>query len=98
MPAKNSTRKRKRAAPFWTAVQNVMGHIARLLVTLFLIGVITGCVVVTAITIYVMNFMETDSGINLDNVSLAQTTIFYAVNTEGQYEEVYRMSADENHI
>ena len=98
LPAKNSTRKRKRAAPFWTAVQNVMSHIARLLITLFLIGVITGCVVVTAITIYVMNFMETDAGINLDNVSLAQTTIFYAPNTEGQYEEVYRMSADENHI
>ncbi|MGI5895037.1 MAG: transglycosylase domain-containing protein [Candidatus Merdivicinus sp.] len=98
MPEKKATRKRRRAAPFWTAVQNVMGHIARLLVTLFLIGVITGCVVVTAITIYVMNFMETDAGINLDNVSLAQSTIFYAPNSEGNMEEVYRMSANENHI
>ena len=98
MPAKKTTRKRKRAAPFWTAVQNVMGHVARLFVTLFLIGVITGCVVVTAITIYVMNFMETDSGLDLDNVSLAQSTIFYAPNSEGVMEEVYQMSADEDHI
>lgn len=98
MPAKKTTRKRKRAAPFWTAVQNVMGHVARLFVTLFLIGVITGCVVVTAITIYVMNFMETDSGLDLDNVSLAQSTIFYAPNSEGVMGEVYQMSADEDHI
>ena len=98
MPAKNTTRKRKKGAPFWTAVQNVMGHIGRLFVTLFLIGVITGCVVVTAVTIYVMNFMETDAGIDLDNVSMAQTTIFYAADTNGEMEEVYRMSADENHI
>lgn len=98
MPAKNTTRKRRKGAPFWTAVQNVMGHVARLFVTLFLIGVITGCVVVTAVTIYVMNFMETDAGIDLDNVSMAQTTIFYAANTSGEMEEVYRMSADENHI
>ena len=98
MPAKSTTRKRKKGAPFWTAVQNVMGHIGRLFVTLFLIGVITGCVVVTAVTIYVMNFMETDAGIDLDNVSMAQTTIFYAANTSGEMEEAYRMSADENHI
>ena len=98
MPAKSTTRKRKKGAPFWTAVQNVMGHIGRLFVTLFLIGVITGCVVVTAVTIYVMNFMETDAGIDLDNVSMAQTTIFYAADTNGEMEEVYRMSADENHI
>ena len=98
MPAKKTTRKRKRAAPFWTAVQNVMGHVARLFVTLFLIGVITGCVGVTAITIYVMNFMETDSGLDLVNVSLAQSTIFYAPNSEGVMEEVYQMSADEDHI
>ena len=76
MPAKNTTRKRKKGAPFWTAVQNVMGHIGRLFVTLFLIGVITGCVVVTAVTIYVMNFMETDAGIDLDSASMGQTSIF----------------------
>ena len=61
---------------------------------MFLVGVITGCVVVTAITIYVMNFMETDNPINLDNVSLAQTTIFYANDENGVQTEVYRMAAD----
>ena len=98
MPAKKSTRKRRRAAPFWTAVQNIMGQFVRLVVTLILIGVIAGCVVVTAITIYVMNYMETGDRIDLDNVSLAQSTIFYAPNTEGEFAEVYRMSADENHV
>ncbi len=42
--------------------------------------------------------METDEPINLDNVSLAETTIFYANDENGVQTEVYRMAADENRI
>lgn len=97
--AANKRSKRKRTgSKAWVITRQVFGHIARIFVTLFLVGVITGCVVVTAITIYVMNFMETDNPINLDNVSLAETTIFYANDENGVQTEVYRMAADENHI
>ena len=74
------------------------GQLMRLLVTVFLICVISGCIVATAMTIYVMNFMETSNPINLDNVNLSFTTMFYAENSEGQAEEVYRMSGDQNRI
>lgn len=97
--AANKRPKRKRAGSKALVVtRQIFGHLARIFVTLFLVGVITGCVVVTAITIYVMNFMETDEPINLDNVSMAETTIFYANDENGVQTEVYRMAADENRI
>lgn len=74
------------------------GQLVRLLVTVFLICVITGCIVVTSMTIYVMNFMETDNNVNLDNINLSFTTMFYANDENGQPEEVYRMSGDQNRI
>ena len=97
--AANKRPKRKRTGSKALVVtRQIFGHLARIFVTLFLVGVITGCVVVTAITIYVMNFMETDEPINLDNVSMAETTIFYANDENGVQTEVYRMAADENRI
>lgn len=97
--AANKRPKRKRTGSKALVVtRQLFGHLARIFVTLFLVGVITGCVVVTAITIYVMNFMETDEPINLDNVSMAETTIFYANDENGVQTEVYRMAADENRI
>ena len=95
----NRRPKRKRAGSKALVIfRQILGHLARIFATLFLVGVITGCVVVTAITIYVMNFMETDAPINLDNVSMAETTIFYANDENGVQTEVYRMAADESHI
>ena len=82
--AANKRPKRKRTgSKVLVVTRQIFGHLARIFVTLFLVGVITGCVVVTAITIYVMNFMETDEPINLDNVSMAETTIFYANDENG---------------
>jgi len=70
----------------------------KLLVTLILIGVITGCIVVTAMVIYVMNFMEVDNGINLDSINQSMTTILYAEDTDGKMVEVYRLSGEERRI
>lgn len=98
MAVKKRTKRKHTGSKAWVITRQIFSHIVRIFVTLFLVGVITGCVVVTAITIYVMNFMETDNPINLDNVSLAQTTIFYANDENGVQTEVYRMAADENHI
>ena len=77
---------------------SVIGTIFRLLFTGILICGITGCIVVSAMVIYVMNFMEIDTDLNLDNVNLNSTTIFYAEDeTEGMI-EVFRMSGDERRI
>ena len=68
------------------------------LVTLILIGIITGCIVITAMMVYVMNFMDTNNSVSLDDISLSYTTMLYAQNDEGGWEEIYRLSADQNRI
>ena len=79
-------------------IGRTVGIAIKTLVTLFLIGVITGCIVVTAMMIYVMNFMDNDNSVSLDDISLSFTTMFYAQNDEGGWEEIYRMAGDENRI
>ena len=79
-------------------VGRTVGIAVKTLVTLFLIGVITGCIVITAMMIYVMNFMDNDNSVSLDDISLSFTTMFYAQNSEGGWEEIYRLSGDENRI
>ena len=79
-------------------VGRTVGIAVKTLVTLFLIGVITGCIVITAMMIYVMNFMDNDNSVSLDDISLSFTTMFYAQNDEGGWEEIYRLSGDENRI
>ena len=68
------------------------------IVTVILIGIITGCIVITAMMVYVMNFMDTNNSVSLDDISLSYTTMLYAQNDEGGWEEMYRLSADQNRI
>ncbi len=75
-----------------------VGVVLKTLATLILIGVITGCIVITAMMVYVMNFMDQDESISLDDISLSFTTMFYAQNDEGAWEEIYRMAGDQNRI
>ena len=70
----------------------------RILVTMMLICVITGCIVVTAMVIYVMNFMEVDNGVNLDNINQSMTTMLYAEDPDEGLVEIYRMSGEKRRI
>lgn len=72
------------------------------LLSVFLIIVISGSILVTALTIYILNFADTTSTINLDNVEVNFTTRFLAENpeydkedeTSDQYVLYYSMSGN----
>ncbi len=57
------------------------------LLSVFLIIVISGSILVTALTIYILNFADTTSTINLDNVEVNFTTRFLAENPEYDKED-----------
>lgn len=78
--------------------RSMVARVLKILITLFLIGVITACIVVTALVIYVMNFMEVDSGVNLDSINQSMTTILYAEDDDGGLTEIYRLSGEEKRI
>lgn len=95
----STAKKRKRPASKTSkTVKHIVSHIMRILVTMMLICVITGCIVVTAMVIYVMNFMEVDNGVNLDNINQSLTTMMYAEDPDEGLVEIYRMSGEKRRI
>lgn len=79
-------------------VKNVLSVIGTTFLSLMLIVVITGCIVVTALTVYVMQFAENTFDIDLKNVELSYTSFIYANDADGNQVEIKRLSTDENRI
>lgn len=66
--------------------------------TIFLIGIITGCIVGTAMGIYVMKFVNPDDTINLRDRELNYTSVLYVKNEAGEDVELQRLHGTENRI
>ena len=75
----------------------------KMLLSVFLIGVITVCVVVGSFMIYVFKFVDGTVDQDLNNLKLAYTSIIYAqdgTNKDGsvKYVELKRLHGDENRL
>ena len=66
--------------------------------TVFLICIITGCIVGTAMGIYVMKFVNPDDTINLRDQELNYTSVLYVTNENGEEVELQRLHGTENRI
>ena len=96
--AKNSAVKDKAAVKRKHPLKRTLAVIGTTLLSLFLIVVITGSIVATALTVYVMKFMDDSNDIDLFNLDLNTTSIIYAKDTDGNDVEIQRVSRDENRI
>ena len=73
--------------------------VGRALLSLMLIGIITGCLVVGAFAIYVFNYVDDTVHEDLDEMSLGFTTTIYAPDTKtGEFVEYKRLHGEENRI
>jgi len=63
-----------------------------------MIGIITGCIVASVLTVYVLNTLDASDKIELDNVKMSFTTIIYAENEDGDYFELQRVQNNENRV
>lgn len=89
-PQQGSNAKKKHPA------KRVMAVIGTTLLSLILVIIITGSIVVTALTVYVMNFFEDSDPIDLGEVQLAYTSVLYATNNAGEQVEVKQIHSAEN--
>ncbi len=90
-----SKRRRKKITP----VKKTLSVITTTLVSLFLIVVITGSIVATALTIYIMRFANDNTiDVDLENLKLSYTSIIYGQNSEGEQVELKRLSNEDNRI
>lgn len=75
-------------------IKRTLTIVGTTLLSLFLIVVITGCIVATALTIYVVKFYNNDSQVDLSNIEMARTSILYDKNGA----EIKRLHNAENRI
>ncbi len=79
--------------------RKVLGTVGTLLASLFMLCIITGCIVVCVLTVYILQYMGTDTDVSLDDVEASYTTIMYAQDTaSGEYYELQRIHGQENRI
>ena len=78
--------------------QKIFKTLGRTFLTLFLIFVLTGCIVAASLTIYILNFVDTEADLEIDKESLNYTSIVYGLDKNGEFTESERIWAGENRI
>ncbi len=77
---KHSKKKKGRAGRY---IKRSLALIGKLIVSVFLVMVITGSIVATALTVYVMKFVDPDAGIDLHKLEQGYQTTIYTLDASG---------------
>lgn len=91
MPVRRQApKKKKKKNIFLFILKKLFACIATTLLSLFLIIIITGTIVATALTVYVMDFMDESSSITLAELESGSDTYFYGqeVDENGELQDV----------
>ncbi len=72
--------------------------IAKILLSVFLIGVISACTIVGGVAVYLMNFMDNTIPYDLDQLKLNLTSVVYIKDSNGEWVEYQRVHGVENRI
>lgn len=75
-----------------------LSFIGRGIATIFLILLITACIVGTTFAIYILQFVNIDPGVDIRNIKLNYTSVIYATDQNGQSYELERLHGSENRI
>lgn len=95
----SSSNKRKKKKKKTHPAVKVLKILGATLLSLFLIVVITGSIVTTALTIYIMKFANDDEfSLNLDSLEDAYNTVIYAYDSAGNEFEVKELSNEVQRI
>lgn len=93
---KPTKRRKKPLTKGQRVTKTVFAAIGKVLLTSFLVMVITGCIVGTALTIYVMQYVDSEPEIKLTEVSMSNSGQVYGINANGEDELVQTLSRGEN--
>ncbi|MDR2932945.1 MAG: transglycosylase domain-containing protein [Oscillospiraceae bacterium] len=92
-PTPNTGDRKKKGAGFYigAGVKGVFSTIGRVITTIIMVGIITGCIVASVMTVYVLQYIGSDDTVNIDSLKLGYTSIIYATNKDGQVYELQRL-------
>ena len=84
---KTNRKKKKKHSKLFLFFKKLMTVIATTLLSLLLVIIITGTIVCTALTVYVLNFMDDATSITLQELESGSDTYFYGLQTNEEGEE-----------
>lgn len=73
-------------------------NVLKSILTVFLIFLITGCLVAGSLVVYVFAFVDGTMKEDLDNLELSYTTVIYVQDDDGNWVEYQRLHDEENRI
>lgn len=95
----NNKKKTKQKSPPWVqTTKRILGVVGKIFLSTALVLTITCCIVGTALTIYVMQIVDSESIIDLNTLKLNYTAIIYAKDEKGVDVELERLAQKENRI
>ena len=92
--APNKKRRKKKKNKFLLVIQKLFAIIMTTLLSLFLVMVITGTIVATALTVYVFDFMDETTGITIQEMEMSCNSYVYGTDKNGELIELYKVSND----
>lgn len=96
-PKRESAAKKKKAKTM-KHIGNALTVIGTTISAMLLIFVIMMCIVVTIVTVYILDFADNGFDLNLRDAETKFTTFVYAYDEEGKEVEVQRLASEENRI
>ena len=92
--APKNTRRKKKKSKLLLVIRKLFAIIMTTLLSLFLVMVITGTIVATALTVYVFDFMDETTGITIQEMEMSCNSYVYGTDKDGELIELYKVSND----
>jgi len=91
---KKNRHKKKKKNKLLLVIQKLFAIIMTTLLSLFLVMVITGTIVATALTVYVLDFMDETTGITIQEMEMSCNSYVYAYDKNNELVELHKVSND----
>lgn len=96
--AKPKRKSSKKKSKVWKNIGHAMTIVGTTFSAMLLIVVVMLCIVITVLTVYVLDFADTSYDANLRDVEMKYTSFVYGYDNEGNTVELKRLAADENRV
>lgn len=89
----------KRKLTVGQIIGGTFANIGRVILALIMVGIITGCIVASVLTVYILRYINSEDPISLDTLSMKYTTTLYAKDsTTGEYKELQSLQTTQNRV
>ena len=75
----------------FSILRGIFVNMGRIIATVVMVGIITGCIVASVMTVYILRYIGADQDIDLESLSLGYTSVIYYTNSDGQIAELQKL-------